>query len=320
MPSKFYHPRYWFIWMGIGLLWLISHLPWSWQMFIGKGLGKLLYLTISKRRRVSCINLQIAFPELDDKQLIALNKAHFISIARALMDSALSWWGSKSKVASLTHIEGMEHLEKARKEGNVMLVGAHFTSLEMGGRIVAAHVPIDTVYRPHQNDLLEYIVAKKRAKQYGKTIPKSNIRQMLKSIKSGNVAWYATDQNYRLKGSILVPFFGEDAPTNPSTARIAKMTKAQVIPIFTMRLYGEGNKKGDDNRSGYLLRILPPVADFPSGDEYQDTLRLNRIIEEQIKEFPEQYLWSHERYKFYQSENRNFYKDYIAKHPDSICK
>jgi KDO2-lipid IV(A) lauroyltransferase len=315
MPTKFYHPRYWLVWLGLGLLWLIIHLPWQWQMKVGSLMGKLLYYSISSRRKVSCINLKIAFPELAPDQITALNKKHFISLAQGLIDAALSWWGNKDRLARLTHIEGIEHIKNAHNE-NILLVGAHFTSLEVGGRIIAAHVPVDAVYRPHHNDLLEYLVAKERNKNFRNTISKRNIRQMIKSIRNGHVSWYATDQNYRLKGSILVPFFGQDAPTNPSTARISKITKAQIIPIFTMRLYGNEN----DKREGYLLRILPPVANFPSGDDYQDTLRLNHIIEEQIREYPEQYLWSHERYKNYQSENTDFYKNYIKNHPDSSCQ
>ncbi len=317
MPTKFYHPRYWLVWIGLGLLWLITRLPWLYQMRIGAVIGNLLYHAIPSRRKVSCINLKIAFPELSNQALNKLNKKHFISMAQGLLDAAQSWWGSTKRLEKLTHIEGIEHIKTAQDAGeNILLVGAHFTSLEVGGRIIAAHTPVDAVYRPHHNDLLEYLVAKERNKHFRKTISKRNIRQMIKGLKDGHVSWYATDQNYRLKGSILIPFFGVEAPTNPSTARIAKMTKATVIPIFTYRLLGSHS----DQRQGYLLRILPPVEHFPSGDDYHDVSHLNHIIEEQIKEFPEQYLWSHERYKHYQKENKDFYKNYLRKNPEVNCQ
>jgi KDO2-lipid IV(A) lauroyltransferase len=310
MPLKFLHPRYWLIWFGIALLRIIVLLPWGWQMGIGKGLGKALYHLSPSRRKVSCVNLSIAFPSLSQKEIILLNKEHFISLGQSLMDSALSWWGSDKKIEKLTHIEGLEYFHQAISEGRVMLVGAHFNSMEIGGRIFAAQVPLHAVYRPHQNKLLEYIVAKKRTEQYGKTISKNNIRGMLRSIKNGDAAWYATDQNYRAKGSILVPFFGVDAPTNPSTHRLSKMMKAKVILGFTMRLMGDGV----DKRKGYLVRIIPPLENFPTDDEFQDVLRLNHILEAQIKEFPAQYLWSHKRYKNYASVNKDFYKDYLLNH------
>ena len=307
MPLKFLHPRFWLIWFGIALLRLIVLLPWGWQMSIGKSLGKILYHASPSRRKVSCVNLTIAFPSLAQKEIITLNKEHFISLGQSLMDSALSWWGSDAQVKKLAHIEGLEYFQQAISEGQIILLGTHFNSLEIGGRIFATRAPMHAVYRPHQNELLEYLVAKKRTEQYGKTISKHNIREMIKSIKNGDATWYATDQNYRAKGSILVPFFGIDAPTNPSTHRLSKITKAKVIPLFTMRLLG--NKK--DKREGYLLRILPPLDNFPTDDAYQDVLRLNHILEEQIKEFPSQYLWTHKRYKHYPSEGKDFYKDYL---------
>ena len=307
MPLKFLHPRFWLIWFGIALLRLIVLLPWHWQMSIGKGLGILLYHASPSRRKVSCVNLSIAFPSLSGEELTKLNKEHFISLGQSLMDSALSWWGSDAQVKKVTHIEGIESFQQAINEGRVMLVGAHFNSMEIGGRIFASQAPIHAVYRPHQNELLEYMVAKKRTEHYGKTISKYKIRDMIKSIKNGDAAWYATDQNFRAKGSMLIPFFGVDAPTNPSTHRLSKMMKAKVIPIFTMRLMGDAS----DKRKGYLLRLLPPLENFPTDDDYQDVLRLNQIIEEQIKEFPAQYLWSHKRYKHYTSENKNFYKDFL---------
>jgi KDO2-lipid IV(A) lauroyltransferase len=310
MPLKFFHPKYWLIWLGIALLRLIVLLPWGWQMSIGKGLGKLLYAVSPSRRKVSCVNLSIAFSSLSPKETTKLNKAHFVSLGQSLMDSALSWWGSDAQVKQLTHIEGFEHYQKAISEGRIMFVGAHFNSMEIGGRIFSAQAPVHAVYRPHQNELLEYIVAKKRTEQYGKTISKYKIREMIKSIKNGDAAWYATDQNYREKGSMLIPFFGVDAPTNPSTHRLSKIMKAKVIPVFTMRLMGNGI----DQRKGYLLRFLPPLENFPTDGEYQDVLRLNHIIEEQIREYPPQYLWSHKRYKHYASENKDFYKDYLLNH------
>ena len=286
-------------------------------MALGKWMGKLLYISLPARRKISCINLKIAFPELSQKELEILNRKHFVSMGQGLVEAALGWWGSDKKIRKLAHSEGLEHIDKALKDGPVILIGAHFFSLEVGARIMAQHMPIHALYRPHQNELIEYLVAIKRDSQYGKAIPKTRMRDMIKSIKSGFPVWYATDQNYRAKSSILVPFFGIDAPTNPGTSRLAKMTGAKVIPSITVRLLDD-----KDGRKGYLIRSLPPLEDFPSDDALKDTSRLNQILEELIREFPEQYLWTHKRYKYYASENRDFYKEFNAaqnKNKDSTC-
>lgn len=314
MPLKFFHPRFWLTWLGVGLLRLIILLPWHWQMAIGKALGKLLYVALPARRKISCINLEIAFPELSSREQELLNRQHFISMGRGLIEAAVGWWGSDAQIEKLTHVEGLEHIEKALEEGRVILLGVHFSSLEVGARILAKKMPVHAVYRPHQNKLIEYLVALKRDTQYGKAIPKDKIREMIKSIKGGFPAWYATDQNYRGKGSILVPFFGVDAPTNPGTARLAKMTKAQIIPCITVRLLDNST-----DRKGYLLRLSPPMENFPSKDALHDTTRLNQVLEEAISEFPEQYLWTHKRYKHYASENKDFYEDYLSNTKESNC-
>ncbi len=314
MPASFFHPRYWLTWLGIGFLRLSVFLPWPVLMFLGKSLGLTLYKLLPARRRISCINIEIAFPDINANERETLNKEHFVSLGQGLFEASLGWWGSNERVKKLSHIEGLEHLTKTLKNNRVILLGAHFVSIEMGGRILAQHMPLHGVYRPHQNKLINYLVDKQRNKQYGKVIPKSNIREMIKSIKNGFPAWYATDQNYRKKGSILAPFFGVDAPTNPGTSRLAKMTGAKIIPCITVRL----TSKSDD-RKGYLLRFLPPVDNFPTDDTLADTTRLNTIIEEQIQGFPSQYLWTHKRYKHYRTEKTDFYKDYIST-KETSCK
>ncbi len=318
MQAQFFHPRYWLTWLGVAILRLTVLLPWRWQMALGTAMGKLLYIALPSRRKISCINLEIAFPELNTEQREQLNREHFISLGQGLFESAFGWWGSDKRIQTLTHIEGLEHLKNTLKQERVILLGAHFASLEVGGRILAQHTPLHAVYRPHQNKLIEYLVAKQRTNQYGKAIPKTKMREMIRSIKNGFASWYATDQNYRSKGSILVPFFGINAPTNPGTSRLAKITKARIIPVICVRLYNNDSDKYK-HKHGYLVRFLSPLEDFPTDDNSHDTTRLNQIIEEFIKEFPAQYLWTHKRYKHYQADNKDFYNDYSQHTIDSAC-
>jgi len=318
MQAQFFHPRYWLTWLGVAFLRITVLLPWHWQMALGTALGKLLYIALPSRRKVSCINLEIAFPDHTKEQRQQLNRQHFISLGQGLFESAFGWWASNKRIKALTHIEGLEYLTNTLKEGRVILLGAHFASLEVGGRILAQHTPLHAVYRPHQNKVIEYLVALKRTNQYGKAIPKTNIRDMIKSIKKGFASWYATDQNFRGKGSILVPFFGVNAPTNPGTSRLAKMTKARVIPVICVRLLNN-DSNNYKNKHGYLVRFLPPIDHFPSDDSLQDTTRLNHLIEDFIKEFPAQYLWTHKRYKHYQTEHKDFYKDYAQQTQNTAC-
>ncbi len=305
-PEKqsFLHPRYWGMWFAIAVLRALTLLPWSWQMKIGQLFGQLMYHLLKSRRHIANTNLKLAFPELSDAEREKLCKDHFISLGQAIMDMGLTWWGSDKKMQALSKIEGLEYLQQglAKKKG-LILFGMHFTSLEVGGPIVSKMTNgVHVVYRPHKNPLLEHMVAKIRARRYGKAIPKTQIRALISSLKKGHTVWTAPDQSFRYKNSLQIPFFGVKAPTNPSTSRLASISNAQVIPFITVRLYDKKQRP-----TGYLLRFLPPLENFPSDNIEQDAIYTNAIIEQQVREFPAQYLWTHKRYKNPQASGIDYY-------------
>ncbi len=115
-----------------------------------------------------------------------------------------------------------------------------------------------------------------------------DIRGMLRALKAGGAVWYAPDQNYRHKGSIIADFFGVPAPTNPATTRLASMGKASVVPF-------SAHRKRDG--SGYVLEVLPPLEGFPGESPEEDARRINAIIETQVRDYPEEYFWVHRRFR-----------------------
>ncbi len=292
--QSFLHPRFWGMWLAIGLLRLITLLPWQWQMSLGKSIGLFMYKLLKSRRHVANINIKLAFPELSTIQQKQLCRNHFISLGQGLMDLSLSWWGADKKLQSLTKIEGREYLQQALDTNKgVILLSMHFTSLEIGGPIVTSlSKNLHVVYKPHKNLFLEHIVAKVRAHRYGKAIPKNRIREMITSLKKGHAVWFAPDQSFKHKGSLQIPFFGIDVPTNPSTSRLASISKATVVPFITVREYDKNHQA-----IGYISRFLPALQHFPSNDIKQDAIRINQLFEAQIRQFPEQYLWTHKRFK-----------------------
>lgn len=255
-------------------------------MWLGKVLGLFMFYTLPRRRLISRVNLDLAFPERSVAERQQLNREHFISLGRGVFELGLSWWGNLERLNRQTTIEGMEHLQAALQHGGVILLSAHFTSLELGGRLLAQYFPLHVIYRPHQNTLIEWRTTQLRAQRYGKAIPRDNIREMIRSLQHGFAVWYAQDQNFNRKNGIFAPFFGIPAATNTATSRLAALGKAQVVPFFTMR-----------TEQGYLLRCLPALENFPSESILTDTTLVNQLIEEQVREFPAQYLWTHRRYK-----------------------
>ena len=301
--TPFIHPKYWFSWIGVGFLWLMSQLPWRWQMKLGGAIGKALYHLIPKRRRVCLINLRIAFPQKTDQEVEIIAKDHFASLGKGMFDSTFSWWGDNKKLKKLSHIDGFDHLRFAQNTKQpIILLGSHFTSMEVIGNILSQHIKHCFVYRPHQNKLLDHISIKQREERYGKAIPKHDIKGMIKMLKQGKAVWYAPDQQFHGRNHLMVPFFGVEAPTNPGTSRLARLSNAVVLPIFCTR------EEQVRNKLGYTLHIMAPLNNFPSDNLYNDTLVINKIFEEQILNHTEQYLWTHKRYKGCSINGENIYK------------
>ena len=97
---------------------------------------------------------------------------------------------------------------------------------------------------------------------------------------------------------MFTPFLGGIASTLTATAKIARMTGAAVVPFYPARL---------PDGKGYKLIVFPELDDFPSDDIEVDSARVNKIIEKMVYDCPEQYLWSHKRFKTQADRNTNIY-------------
>lgn len=289
LARRFLAPRYWPTWLGLGVLRVLALLPFAWQVRIGAAFGRLALRFSPHRRHVTRVNLELCFPELDAAQRHTLLIKHFESLGIGMLETALSWWSAPGRLRPLTRIEGLEHLHAALARGKgVILLSAHFTTLEIGGRLLAQHAPFHVMYREHKNALFEAVMKHAREHHYEKAIERSDIRGMLRSLKDNHPVWYAPDQNYGREHSTFVPFFGIAASTITATSRLARMSGAAVVPFFQERLEGG---------TGYRLHLQPALENFPGDDIEQDTLRVNAVIEAEIRRVPEQYLWTHRRFK-----------------------
>jgi KDO2-lipid IV(A) lauroyltransferase len=282
-------PRYWPTWAGIGLLRLLALLPYAWMIAIGVALGWLMRLVAVRFVRTARRNLELCFPELDSAARERLLRRHFASLGVALLEVPLAWWSSSARIARLAQVEGREHLAAAVARGQgVLLLTAHFTPMEMAGRVLASVHPVGFLYRPTSDAVLAYALARFRTAHGGRPIPRDDIRGFIGALRAGECVWYAPDQSYRKKGAEMVRFFGIPAATNTLTSRLARLTGAPVLPYFLERLPGT---------RGYRAVIHPPLENFPSDDPVADTERFNHMIEAQVRHVPEQYLWIHRRFK-----------------------
>jgi KDO2-lipid IV(A) lauroyltransferase len=170
----------------------------------------------------------------------------------------------------------------------VILLSAHFTTLEISGRVLSLNSPpFDAVYRRNRSDFMTEILRTNREKSARSTIEKNDIKSMVRSLREGTPVWYAPDQSYNRKQSALLPFFGIPSMTNTATGTLARLGKAVVVPFFPRRL-PEG---------GYLLTLLPPIEGVPGADPIEGTRKYLEVLEQQIRLCPEQYYWVHRKFK-----------------------
>ncbi|HEB91973.1 MAG TPA: LpxL/LpxP family Kdo(2)-lipid IV(A) lauroyl/palmitoleoyl acyltransferase [Gammaproteobacteria bacterium] len=299
-PSRFLAPRYWGTWTGLGLLRLLTLLPYRWQVRIGASLGGLLYRLAKRRRHIAETNIARCFPELDATAQRTLVKQTFRTAGIAIPETALAWWGKDADLAPRVEIEGMEYLQKALKQDKgVLLLGAHFTSIEISGRLMSLFHPCYAMYRRHDNPLFEAIIKQSRETHLEGLIERRDMRKMIRTLRAKKVVWYAPDQDFGRRSSVFASFFGIQTASLVMTSKLAKVSGAPVLPFFSQ--HTEGNK-------GYRLIIRPPLEDFPSGDDVADATRINTIIEEQVRKAPEQYLWLHRRFKTRPAGEAPFYE------------
>ncbi|MGE8497775.1 MAG: lipid A biosynthesis lauroyl acyltransferase [Pseudomonas sp.] len=287
----FLHPRFWPLWLGLGVLWLIVQLPYPLLLKLGRVLGAVMFRVAGSRRRIARRNLELCFPQLSAEARERLLRENFASTGIAFFEMAMSWWWPKAKLARLAHIEGLEHLQQAQAEGQgVILMALHFTTLEIGAALLGQVHTIDGMYREHKNPVFDYIqrTGRERHNLDASAIEREDVRAMLKVLRAGRAIWYAPDQDYGRKQSLFVPLFGVQAATVTATTKFARLGRARVLPFTQERL---------PDARGYRLTIHPPLAGFPAESEEADCLLINQWVEKAVSACPEQYLWAHRRFK-----------------------
>jgi KDO2-lipid IV(A) lauroyltransferase len=289
--SAFLSPRYWPVWLALGLLRLSGLLPARLRAAVGSLFGDLYYWSSAKRRRIAEINLSLCFPHWSTKQRDHVARAHFRIMTQALTDYGWLWWATPKQLEQRVRVVGLEHYQAARDQGhNVILLAPHFVALDAGGKFIS-HRGYGSVsmFKATRDPLVNWIVARSRL-QFGARLfaRGDNLRPLVKVVRQGAGFYYLPDEDLGPKECVFAPFFGIPAATLPTLGRLAQMCDAVVVPCFTRML-----PKGQ----GYEVRFRPALADFPTGDPVADATRMNQEIEQGVLDMPEQYLWVYKRFK-----------------------
>lgn len=274
--------------LGILLLKAAGKLPLAWGQALGRWLGRAAYLIFPYRKRIAAINVRICFPELSEREQKAIVHAHYEAMGIGIFELAAAWYKPAAELQSMAEIIGLEHIKEISATGRgTLLLTAHFTTLELMGRILSTYHSFSCLYRKPNQPVIAAEMTRCRDKMISGTIHFDQIQDLIRALRDGQTVWYAPDQGKRIKYSALVPFFGEPAITNTATGRIARMGRAAIIPFF-------GYRKPDGR---YRIEVLPEMTAIPSGDDEADALAINQLLESYIRKAPEQYFWLHKRFK-----------------------
>ena len=295
---QFLAPKYWPTWIGLALLRLINLLPFGLQLKIGAALGHLISILASKRRHVAEVNIRLCFPQLSKDEQNKLVSDTFKNNGIGIIETAMAWWSDRESFRSKVSIEGKEYLDEALSEGRgVILLGAHYSTLDLGGLLFSLFYPLHTMYRPHNNALMDRVITKGRLRSITSMIDRSDFRSVIKALKGNEIVWYAPDQDFGPKHSIYAPFFGINAATTPATAKLAKLSKSPVILLSHHR-----NSNGN-----YVLRLHPRISPFPIDGDIAAATRINKEIEKGINYDYSQYMWVHRRFKTHPNGKNHLY-------------
>ena len=275
--------------LAVGIVWLLHFLPLAIFARIGSGLGGFLYFVARERRNVCLTNLARCFPQMPERERVAIAKSHFRAFGRTVLERSILWWAPREEIMSLVRVSGLERILALKGQPLILLV-PHFVGLDAGCTRLTCEIDMAGIYARQKHPLIDRLLLSGRTR-FGRqrAIPRQDgVRPAIAAVKEGMPFYYLPDQDYGARDTIFVPFFGVLAATITGLSRMTRLTGARVLPCVTRMLPGG---------AGYEVHCYPAWENFPSGNDAADARRMNEFIEERVREMPEQYFWTHKRFK-----------------------
>lgn len=284
LPRELLAPRHWATWLGVGVLFVLSRLPWQIRHWLGKQIGRLLYRYHHKRRNVVLTNLLLCFPAQDEAQHEQLAQQHLQEYASALLDYSVLFFRPRPWLYQRIQIDGSEHLNHAiAAQQNVILLVAHSVWLEFAGVGLGEHYRLLGFYKPFRNPVVNWLIARSRQHDADALVAREEgMRKLVSTLEPGRLLFFLPDEDHGEKHSVFAPFFAASKATLTTPARLCKLGKALALPVMAYFDAQTGN---------YCIRIESPLNDFASLDELQAATRMNAALQHLIARHPAQYMW-----------------------------
>ena len=235
-------------------------------------------------------NILKALPNLKQNEINKISISMWGNYGRILSEYVFIKDIRKSKIQNIIEVEGQEILEKIKKDNKpVIFVSGHFNNFElMALHIERSGINLAAVYRPLNNKFLNHIMERIRKKYICKNQIKKGIsgtRELLNCFKNNISVALMIDQ--RVSQGIKSNFFKYEALTTTIPAQFARKYNCEIVPVYIER----------KNNFNFKLTIHKPI-DYRVDDTIENiTLKLNALLEEMILKNPDQWIWSHNRWK-----------------------
>jgi Kdo2-lipid IVA lauroyltransferase/acyltransferase len=270
-----------------------GRVPLSAALWLGRRLGDVLYAVMPRRRRIALANLARAYPELPigERRRLARRASQHLGMTLTELPRLLA--APLDSTLARIRLEGTDHLRAAMTaHGSALMLTAHLGNWEI---LCATHRLTDyglsVVVRPLDAPWLDAVADRLRRRTGVDVIDKRGaLRAVLQALRRGRMVGILMDQNAARRESVFVDFFGHPASTSRSIAVLAVRTGAPIVPIFAYRTEG-------GHRVVIRPALPPSSANDPEAAVVELTARCTAEIERAIREAPEQWLWSHDRWR-----------------------
>ena len=269
---------------------IVALLPQTAILALGRALAVLLRVPLRRRWRIARINLALCFPVESERARARRLRLHQRALPTALLELLRAWFAPSRALVGLAGVEGLDQLREAEARGQgVLLLTGHLMHTELAVRFVAEAMgaPVGGVVRRYvRHPCLEAVLDRARRARLGPTFGKFDTRGMVRQLRGGGRLVHSADQDFRTN-QVFVPFFGVPAATLAGIPQLARAGKAGVLFLAMAR--------GADGR--YRVRITDPGLDALLDDAPAFAARYMQVLEDAVREAPEQYLWVHRRFK-----------------------
>ncbi|MDO8585839.1 MAG: lysophospholipid acyltransferase family protein [Armatimonadota bacterium] len=276
------------------IVWAFSRTPWESAGRIARVLGPLAYFSSRRYRRAAVANLRAAFPEMGEAEARSITRRVFCNFCRALVEFFIVRRFGPSDLERVMELQGKEHADEALRRGKgAMILTAHMGNWEVLARkLVAEGYPMNVIARDSDDPTMTGVINSAR-RQGGYTVFErdKSVRSAMRCLKDNQFLGILPDQN-TIGSCVFVDFFGRPAATAAGAAMFALKTGAAILPSFN---------HWEPHTKRYSAVIYPPLETPLTGDTDRDveliTAAYTKIIEAEIRKYPDQWLWLHSRWK-----------------------